>query len=189
MRANKEVLIERGATLWQIAAPANFSKPGEEVEFRFTPQGGSAGNAPAKWEILRLEDRQRREGTVAANATTAKLPFTDAGSYTVQLRDANGNLLAATSHWVAGEGMKAIPGSVKIVFDKERYQPGEFARALITFPQPVADALLTLERDQVEAHALLSGKSDWVSLTKIAPAQWRAEIRVKDCLLYTSRCV
>ncbi len=180
VRANKEILVERGATLWQIAAPANFSKPGEEVEFRFSPQGGTVGNRPAKWEILRLEDRQRREGTVAANAATAKLPFPDAGSYTVQLRDAAGNLLAATSHWVAGEGMKAIPGSVEIVFDKERYQPGEVARALITFPQPVADALLTLERDQVEAHALLSGKSDWVSLTKVAPAQWRAEIRVKD---------
>ncbi len=186
VRANKEILVERGATLWQIAAPANFSAPGEAVEFRISPQNGaSAGNhgvvnRPSRWEVVRLEDRQHKEGTLAENADAAKIDFPDAGSYTVSLRDAKGNLLAATSHWVTGAGMKAIPGSVEIVFDKENYSAGETAHALITFPLPVEQALLTLERDQVEAHAMLAGQAGWLSLSRIAPTQWRADIPVQE---------
>lgn len=181
VRANKEILVERGANLWQLNAPTYFSRPGEAVDFHFAPQDAarSAGR-PARWEILRLEDRQRRDGEVPASGDTVRTTFPEAGSYTISLRDGKGNLLAATSHWVAGEGMKAVPGSVEIVFDKERYQAGETAHALITFPQPVGDALLTLERDQVEAHSLLSGKANWVSVAQLAPSQWRADIPVKD---------
>jgi uncharacterized protein YfaS (alpha-2-macroglobulin family) len=121
VRATKEILIERGATLWQLSAPAYFSRPGESVDFRYTPQGNaSPASRPTRWEILRLEDRQRRDGALAeASVTAPGLAFPEPGSYTVSLRDARGNLLAATSHWVSGEGMKAIPGSVEIVFDKE----------------------------------------------------------------------
>lgn len=181
VRANKEILVERGATLWELTAPAYFSRPGEAVEFRFTPQGASAStNRPTRWEALRLEDRQTHRGELPASGDAAKIPFAEAGSYTVSLRDAKGNLLAATSHWVSGEGMKAIPGSVEIVFDKESYQAGDTAHALITFPQPVNEALLTLERDKVEATALLSGGANWLTLTKVAPSQWRADIVVRE---------
>ena len=183
VRANKEILIERGATLWKIAAPAYFSKPGDQVEFSFKPQKALASemsaNRPQQWEILRLEDRETRTGTVG-QADTLSLSFERAGSYTVSLRDTNGNLVAATSHWVSGEGLKAIPGSVEIVLDKENYQAGETAEALITFPHPVANALLTLERDKVEDYALLNGKADWVKVTQVAPAQWKASIPVKS---------
>ena len=127
---------------------------------------------PSRWEILRLEDRQQKQGEIPASGETVKLDFAEAGSYTVSLRDAKGNLLAATSHWVSGEGMKAVPGSVEIVFDKEKYVTGETAHALITFPSPVDNALLTLERDRVEATALLgrSGGGNWLTLTQLAPA-------------------
>lgn len=180
VRANKEILIERGATLWQLAASAYFSRPGEAIDFRYTAQGtGNSQSRPTRWEIIRLEDRQKRDGALADGNST-RLSFPEAGSYTVSLRDAKGNLLAATSHWVSGAGMKAVPGSVEIVFDKESYQAGDTAHALITFPQPVSDALLTLERDRVEAHAVLSRKSDWLAVSQIAPAQWRADIPVKD---------
>ena len=187
VRANKEMLIERGATLWKIAAPTYFSLPGESVDFGFAPQSAQStanpDNPPTHWEVVRLEDQTRRNGTLAeneGNKDSIRLDFPQAGSYTIHLRDANGNLLAATSHWVSGEGMKAVPGSVEIVFDKENYQAGETAQALITFPHPVDNALLTLERDRVEAHALLAGKADWLSLTQVAPAQWKADIPVKD---------
>lgn len=181
VRANKEILIERGATLWQLAAPANFSKPGEAVDFRFTPQSaGTPASRPTRWEAIRLEDRQRRDGNIGDKGDTARIGFPEAGSYTVSLRDAKGNLLAATSHWVSGEGMKATPGSVEIVFDKERYQAGDTAHALVTFPVPVDNALLTLERDQVEAHALLGGKGGWLTQSRLSPAQWRVDIPVKD---------
>lgn len=180
VRANKEILVERGATLWQLAAPAYFSRPGEAVDFRYTPQGaGDPASRPTRWEILRLEDRQKRDGALP-DAGNVSLAFPEAGSYTVSLRDAKGNLLAATSHWVSGAGMQAVPGSVEIVFDKEQYQVGETAHALITFPQPVSDALLTIERDQVEAHAVLSRKAEWLAVSQVAPAQWRADIPVKD---------
>lgn len=181
VRATKEILIERGATLWQLAAPTYFSRPGEAVEFNFAAQGAQApASRPSRWEILRLEDRQMKQGDLPANGDVAKLSFAEAGSYTVSLRDAKGNLLAATSHWVSGEGMKAIPGSVEIVFDKEKYVAGDTAHALITFPQPVENALLTLERDNVEATALLSSGGNWLTLTKVAPAQWRADIPVRE---------
>lgn len=181
VRFSKEVLIERGATLWQLAAPANFSAPGDSVDFRFAPQGaGTPAGRPVRWETIRLENRERREGSLPEQGDTARLSFAEPGSYTVSLRDAKGNLLAATSHWVSGAGMKVVPGSVEIVFDKERYQAGETAHALITFPEPVSNALLTLERDQVDAHALLNGKAGWLSVQQVAPAQWRAEIPVKE---------
>lgn len=181
VRATKEILIERGASLWKLAAPSYFSRPGETVEFKFAPQDTLApASRPVRWESLRLEDRQLKQGQLAANADSAKLSFGEAGSYTVNLRDANGNLLAATSHWVAGTGMQAVPGSVEIVFDKEKYTAGETAQALITFPQPVANALLSLERDKVEATALLTSGGNWLSLTQIAPTQWRAAIPVRE---------
>ena len=183
VRATKEVLIERGASLWQLAAPAYFSTPGQSVEFKFSPVGAQApASRPSRWEILRLEDRQQKQGEIPASGETVKLDFAEAGSYTVSLRDAKGNLLAATSHWVSGEGMKAVPGSVEIVFDKEKYVTGETAHALITFPSPVDNALLTLERDRVEATALLgrSGGGNWLTLTQLAPTQWRADIPVRE---------
>ncbi len=52
--------------------------------------------------------------------------------------------------------------------------------ALITFPEPVNDALLSLERDKVEATALLSKGADWLRLEKISDNQYRARIPVKD---------
>ncbi len=51
-----------------------------------------------------------------------------------------------------------------MVFDKPEYRTGEEASALITFPEPVEDALLSLERDKVEATALLSKGADWLRL-------------------------
>ena len=65
-----------------------------------------------------------------------------------------------------------------MVFDRDRYQIGDTAEALITFPLPVDDALLTLERDKVEHHALLTRGGEWLSLTKVTPSQYRARIKI-----------
>jgi len=56
---------------------------------------------------------------------------------------------------VAGEGVKVVKGSIEIVFDHVSYKPGDTAEALITFPESVDSALLTLERDRVEQSALM----------------------------------
>ncbi len=177
VRATKEILIERAATLYTLAAPRRFSYPGEAVTFAVTPQGAGAP-LPTHWEVVRLENRRRTDGRLET-ADRWTVTFPEAGSYTLALRDARGNLLAATTHWVAGPGLAAAPGSIEIVFDKERYRTGEVARALITFAEPVNEALLTLERDRVEQHALLSSGGRWVRLARLGPAQWRAEIPVR----------
>jgi uncharacterized protein YfaS (alpha-2-macroglobulin family) len=108
------------------------------------------------------------------------LAFDKPGTYNLSLLDADGMILGGTGHAVSGEGIKSTPGSIEIVFDKLQYQAGDTAQALITFPEPVGDALLTLERDQVEATALLSQSADWLQLKRLNDTQVEARIAVVD---------
>ncbi|EGT0042150.1 hypothetical protein [Cronobacter sakazakii] len=65
--------------------------------------------------------------------------------------------------------LKASIGNVEIVLDKAQYQIGDVAKALITFPEPINEALLTLERDRVNALFIdkaLSGKYQFVMKDK-----------------------
>ncbi|GAA5167840.1 alpha-2-macroglobulin [Viridibacterium curvum] len=179
VKITREFLVERGSNPWKLTTERNFSPAASNVEFTLTALG-EGGRPPARWEAVRLESRERSNGNIAANTDKFSVAFSKPGSYTVTVRDASNNVLGATSHWVAGNGLKAGPGSVEIVLDRDRYKPGDTAEALITFPQPVGDALLTLERDQVEQHALLSRAADWVNLTRLSDTQWRARIPVRD---------
>ncbi|MDR0453849.1 MAG: alpha-2-macroglobulin family protein [Deferribacteraceae bacterium] len=195
VRATHEVLIARGVTPYTLTAPRSFSQAHESTTFTLTTLAGdsdmtgatgdvSKSRQPVKWEWVRLESQTKAEGTLPSRGAdgSIKFPiqFDESGSYTLFVKDDKGNLLAATSHWVAGEGLEAIPGSVEIVFDRGSYRIGETAEALITFPGPVDDALLTLERDKVEAYALLSNGANWLKLARIAPAQWKASIAVSE---------
>src|SRR5206468_4172975 len=78
-----------------------------------------------------------------------------------------------------GPGLAAAPGTIEIVLDKERYKPGDVARALLTFSEPVEEALLTLERDRVERYARLTAPAPWLRVSRLGPTQWRAEILVR----------
>ncbi|AXW37190.1 hypothetical protein CJO96_02235 [Ralstonia solanacearum] len=186
VKVTRELLVARGATPYRLSTAANFTTPGQSVSFNLQPlpavdgvRGASA--PPAKWELVRLESRTRTEGALqpdAKGSATFPVRFDQPGSYTLSVRDAAGNLLAASSHWVAGDGVQTVPGNIEIVFDRDRYQIGDTAEALITFPQPVDDALLTLERDKVERHALLSGGGDWLALQRVTPSQYRARIKI-----------
>lgn len=205
VRVTREVLIARGATPYTLSALRAFSQPHESMMFTLAPLAngtsgtsganvtgatdvaGATGNAakahkPAKWQWVRLESQTQADGALPAAGADGRVnfpvQFDEPGSYMLYVKDDAGNLLAATSHWVAGDGLKAIPGSVEIVLDRDHYQIGDTAEALITFPYPVDDALLTLERDKVEARALLSKGANWLSLTRVAPTQWKARIRV-----------
>jgi alpha-2-macroglobulin len=178
VKTTKEILIERGATLYTLSAPRHFTAPGEAVTLSFQAQG-RGGTAPSRWEIVRLESQERTTGRLDPGSRGWTVSLDRAGSYTLMLRDDGGNLLASTGHWVSGEGLKATPGSIEIVFDKEKYRPGETAQALITFPEPVEEGLLTLERDRVDRHALLSAGANWLRIRRIGTAQWQAEIPVK----------
>ncbi len=189
VRVTREVLIARGATPYRLSTAKSFSQPHESVTFTLaalanntTGTNAPTPHKPAKWEWTRLESQTKTEGTLPAAGADGRvsfpLQFDQPGSYMLSVKDDAGNLLAAASHWVAGDGLKAIPGSVEIVFDRDHYQIGDTAEALITFPYAVDDALLTLERDKVEARALLSKGADWLSLTRVAPTQWKARIKV-----------
>lgn len=191
VRATKEILVERSAGTYTVKGDRAFSAAGENVAFSYQVLPNSSAStlsAPASWDWVRLENRQRSHGTLSASAASAtsgsadkfSLRFAEPGTYTVSLRDAAGNIVGATSHYVSGAGVGAPQGSIEMVFDKSNYKPGDTARALITFPQKVDQALFTLERDSVEKTALMSGAKGWVRARRVSDTQWRAEIPVQD---------
>ena len=178
VKTTKELLVERGHSAYRLQAASQFSAVGETVAFTIQPQG-EADAPPDHWEWVRLEDRQKQHGELT-EPNRLNLSLSQPGNYSISLRDAQGNLVAATSHFVSGAGIKAPSGSIAIVFDKSQYKPGETAQALLTFPVEVANALLTLERDKVEKSGLLNGSDDWLSLQRLTPTQWRMKLKVKD---------
>ncbi len=179
VRSARELLVERAAASWRLAGDKHFSKVGDAPRFRLEAENETAA-PPARWEIVRLEDQSRRDGAFDAAAREWKPTFDRPGSYSLLLRDAEGNIVAAAAHWVSGDGVKVAAGSIEMITDKESYQPGETAEVLISFPEPVEDALLTLERDRVDATALLSKSAAWVRAERLAPNQWRVRIPVRE---------
>ncbi|WP_371365124.1 alpha-2-macroglobulin [Pseudomonas sp. QL9] len=176
VKTSKEILIERGAARYSLAAPQRFSAVGDKVEFSYAAEQPTELK-PKSFRWVRLEDRTTGDGD--AGDGKFSIAFDKPGTYSIELRDAQGQLLGGTGHSVSGEGVKAVPGTVEIILDKPEYQAGEEAQALITFPEPVDDALLSLERDKVEATALLSKGGDWLKLEKLNATQFRARIPVK----------
>lgn len=99
------------------------------------------------------------------------------GNYNLTLRDKDGLILAGLSHAVSGKGSTAHTGTVDIVADKTLYQPCETAKMLITFPEPIDEALLTLERDRVEQQSLLSHPANWLTLQRLNDTQYEARFQ------------
>ncbi|GFM81345.1 UPF0192 protein [Pseudomonas cichorii] len=183
VRTTKEILIDRGAASYRITAPQRFSAVGEKVVFGYTNEGGSEQTrsvTPASYKWVRLEDQTSGGDKLVAANEGFSVTFQRPGTYNLTLMDENGRLLGATGHSVSGEGVKAVAGTVEVIFDKPEYTVGDEASALITFPEPVSDALLSLERDKVEATALLSKGGDWLKLERLNDTQYRARIAVKD---------
>lgn len=180
VKLSKELLIERANNAYALRAGEQISQVNAKVVFKMSAQGpivGGNAQKAASWEALKLENRKKYEGKLNGGEQF-EVSFPESGSYMLTVRDGEGNILAAASHWVAGDGMQAVPGGLEIVFNKELYNPGETATALITFPEEVQQALLTLERDKVENLALLNQGESWVKMKKIAARQWQAEIPV-----------
>lgn len=179
VKASKEILIERGAAQYRLSADKRFSAAGEQVKFSYALEG-LGQQKPVRYEWVRLEDQSRGGDSLSAEEPAFSVAFDRPGTYNLSLLDAEGMILGGTGHAVSGEGIKSTPGSIEIVFDKPQYQAGDTAQALITFPEPVGDALLTLERDQVEATALLSQAADWLQLKRLNDTQVEARIAVVD---------
>lgn len=178
VRVTQEILIERAASTWRLQAARQFSAPGEAMSFALSAEGG-AGAAPATWTWLRLEDRAEQTGAVT-DPRRLDLTFPRSGSYSLSLKDAAGNILGATQHWVSGNGVEVAPGNIEIVFDKPAYHPGETATALVSFPEATRNVLLTLERDKVEKNALLAEGDAWVKTKQLSERQWQVSVPVQD---------
>jgi len=161
------------------SAPSALPAPSaRRVTFAF--QGVTSLDAAASWEAIRLEDRRRLHGTLPAGKTSFDIAFPGPGGYNIFIRGKDGGLLGQANYSIAAPAAKALSGAIAITLDKARYQPGEVAHVKVVFPEPIANALFTLERDQVEHRALLSHADDWVKLTQQSPTQWQADIPVKD---------
>lgn len=180
VKTSKELLIERSDNAYKLTASRSFAAPGEKVVFTFVPLNSNGQTAPPlRYEWLRLEDQSRGEGSLP-EGTSFTLPFEKSGNYMVQLRDDKNLLVAGTSLTVTGPEQKTTPGTVEILFDHSDYAIGATASALITFPEAVEEALLTLERDGVEQTALLSKGASWLSIKKITASQYQANIPVQN---------
>jgi uncharacterized protein YfaS (alpha-2-macroglobulin family) len=183
VKTTKEILIDRGAASFSLRAPQRFSAVGDKVAFSYMNEGGSEQTkavTPSSYSWVRLEDQTTGDGKLTAKDKGFSVAFARPGTYNLTLKDDHGRVVGATGHSVTGEGVKAVPGTVEIVLDKPEYKAGDEAMALITFPEPVSDALLSLERDKVEATALLSKGADWLKMEKLSDTQYRARIAVKD---------
>ncbi|KAB0492716.1 alpha-2-macroglobulin family protein [Pseudomonas vancouverensis] len=180
VKTTKEILIDRGAANYRLSAPQRFSAVGDKVLFSYANESEQAAAPPSSYAWVRLEDQSKDEGNLSATDKGFSLAFDRPGTYNLTLKDDHGRVVGASGHSVTGEGVKAVPGTVEIVLDKPEYKAGDEALALITFPEPVSDALLSLERDKVEATALLSKGADWLKMEKLSDTQYRARIPVKD---------
>ncbi len=179
VKTTKEILIERGAAQYQLGAAQRFSAVGDKVAFSYKSEQPTSVK-PTAYSWVRLEDQTTGGAELAAGDTGFSLAFDRPGTYNLSLLDEHQRILGATGHSVTGDGVKAVPGTVEIVLDKAEYTAGDEALALVTFPEPVSDALLSLERDKVEATALLSKGGDWLKVDTISPTQYRVHIPVKD---------
>lgn len=179
VKTTREILIERGTARYEMSAPRRFSQAGEDVVFNFRNlQGDSV--AASHYEWLRLEDRTLSTAPLQATDNSFAITFAQPGTYTVTLRSEHGMILAGASHTVSGPGQKAVSGGVEIVMDKGQYQIGDVAQALITFPEPVDHALLTLERDKVEKLAQLTGGANWIKIQRVSDSQYIAHLPVQQ---------
>lgn len=180
VKSSKEILIERGVAQYTLETAQRFSQVNESVLFRYSStQSGTTKVASYEW--LRLEDQHRESAPIPASSNDSfSVTFRQPGTYNLMLRSDSGLLLGSISHSVSGKNVRANIGNVDIVLDKAQYQVGETAQALITFPEPLEEALLTLERDRVESSALLSKGGDWLTITRISDTQYQATIPVKE---------
>lgn len=180
VRANKELLIERGAGTYKITSDQSFSPINSKVAFQIKSLQTSAAVSakPVSVSWLRLEDRKSFSQPLN-NVENFDILFDEPGTYTISLRDREKNILGARTHYVSGKGIKAPQGSIQMVSDKTSYTQGSSASILVTFPEKVDQALFTLERDRVEKTALMRGKSDWIEAIRLSDTQWRVSVPIE----------
>ena len=179
VRMTREVLVERGPNLYHVRAAKQFGQAGENVRFAYNLASGNGEQKPVRYRVVRLEDQSDFDGKLGSD-NSFDIAFKQSGSYSIELLDKNDNLIGATNYWVQGKDLQAAPLSVEIVPDKTQYNIGDTAQVLLTFPVPVQDALLTLERENVAQHGLLSQAGGWMQVKKLSDKQYQLSIPVTE---------
>ncbi|MBF0135192.1 MAG: alpha-2-macroglobulin family protein [Magnetococcales bacterium] len=174
--AIRDLLVEAETPPYRIETGQRITQPGAKVKFTVRRPATDSGGQPVTWLLQRLEGGVTERGTVQGDHFF--ITFDKPGSYQIELQVGEQRNMGTLAHWVAGEGMKTPPDKLSMVLDKDSYRPGETVQALLTFPAPVQEALLTLERDRVYQHGFLSRGADWLRLTRRTPTQWEAAIPV-----------
>lgn len=171
--------------LLQAAAATLTLRPAETKDAsaaRFHLEGASAAaTAGTTWEAIRLEDRSRVEGSVAAGASDFAATLPGPGNYSVFVRDAKGTLLAQTGYALADTGA-AERGGIRVRADKTSYRVGDTAQVDIDFPRDPGEALLTLERDRVERYAIAGTGEDWLRVNRLQARHWRVSVPITEDL-------
>jgi len=177
VKRTQELLIERGAGQFAMRSSKRLSQIGETVNVTLSAIN-SGTEWPAEWQWIRLEDQSRKTGALGTDHF--ELNFEQPGHYSIILLDEKGNTVGSLAHRVQGADSGKETGRLEITLDQPSYRIGDVAHALIDFPVTVDEALFTLERDNVQAHSLLSNGADWIKLERVSGTQWKADIEVKQ---------
>ncbi|MDH4275720.1 MAG: MG2 domain-containing protein, partial [Gammaproteobacteria bacterium] len=179
VKTSKELLIERSASLYTLIPAQKFGLVNTAVRFAYEAvPSGAPLSPPVRYEAVQLETQTKNGGSLNPGTGEFSVNFTASGSYSVFLYDTQNNIVGSANYWAIGPGIKAAKGSIDIVLNRAAYKPGEIAEALITFPDFVDSALLTLERDSVEKSGLIQKGDTWITAQRIGGTQWRAKIPV-----------
>ena len=112
-------------------------------------------------EVYRVEDRAVGECSVTTQTTALRCAFEpkEPGYYIAlaSTHDVGRNQIQAAASWyVTGEGEASFRGGdngeVELVLDKPSYRVGELARVLVKSRYKQAEALITVERSDVQLH-------------------------------------
>lgn len=177
--SSKEVLANITENPLSMTTESNFTREGESLKITLGKNNtGGIGNW--SWSAIRLQDRKIFTGTVNSKADSFSIKLSEAGNYTILLQDENGKTLSSLSHVVTGKNYTQPVGTVSIMFDKEEYNVGEVAKASLIFSEPVEEALLTFEREKVEAASFLTAPDTSYKLEKISEREYIVTVPVKD---------
>ena len=176
--ASREILVGGSKPRYLLQPDQLYTLENQALGIKLvsTWPGDKTAVAPKTWRALRLEDRSVSSGPVSGdhlNITLAK-----AGSYQISVLDAAGQALGQLSHNVSGPTLKAGVGAISILFDHEQYHVGDTARAVLTFPEDVNDALLSIELENVQQVSTLQDPAAWFKAQKINGHQWQLSIPV-----------
>lgn len=179
--ASKEVLANITEAPLSMSTQTKFTKAGDSLKINVSRNGtSSVGKGSWFWKAIRLQDRKTITGAVAADSESFSIKLTDSGNYTLLLQDESGRTLSSTSHVVTGKDFAQAIGTVNILFDKDEYNVGDTAKGSMIFSEPVEEALLTFERDKVEAASFLTLPDNSFKLEKISDREYLINVPVKS---------